>query len=378
MSSIQAVTASAKDWLDALARLAPVMAGRKPVPILYLAHVDPSAGMLSAFNYEVSAVTRIAESEGVGAPFLIPYQWLLAAIRTTSGRSKTASVTVSTDGLRKVSLSARGYELHAETDDVSKYPDFPLFQTEVSRTVAAGDLRAALRRVSTAASTDESLPILNTVRVELISAGLDFLATDRYRLAQDCVDGEGEGEGSFQLKLKIAKALDRFLVGEPVVIGLADKWVSIVTDNVTFRVMTMDGDYPNLRPLFPTEVTAQVEIDRAVLLQSANVAKAMSERNLPCYIRMFDGGAEVTFADGIFGPSRAPIAFGEVVAGAKDEVNFAMNPGLFVDALSQISTDKVRISYTTQVKPFVFSPEGMEATAPRIVKHLIMPVRMPR
>ena len=377
MSSLQAVTASAKDWTDALARLAPVMAGRKAVAVLYSAHVDPATGALSAFDYEVSAVTTLAESEGEGAPFLVPYRWLLDAIRTTSGRSKNAAVTVSADG-KKVSLSARGYEIHAETDDVSKYPDFPSVQAEVSRTVPANELRSALRRVSVAASADPSLPILNTVRVEFSGGGLEFQATDRYRLAQDYVDGEGEGEGSFQLRLKTAKAIDRFLVGDSVVVGLAGAWASIVAENVTFLTMAMDGDYPKLKPLFPSEVTAQVEIDRAVLLQSAKVAKAMSERNLPCYIRMFDGGAEVTFADGIFGPSRAPIAFGEVVSGSKDEVNFALNPNLFVDTLTQIPTDKVRISYTNEVKPFLFSPEGLDVRGPRIIKHLIMPVRMPR
>ncbi|WP_461169318.1 DNA polymerase III subunit beta [Arthrobacter sp. Z1-15] len=377
MSSLQAVTASAKDWLEALARLAPVMAGRKPVPVLHAVHVDPSSGTLSAFDYEVSAVTVLADAEGEGVPFLVPYRWLLEAIRSTAGRAKGSPVKVTAEG-KKVTLAARDYELHTETMEVSEYPKLPVVVASVSSAVPAGELRPALRRVSVAASTDETLPILNAVRIAFTDGALEMHATDRYRLAEDFAVGEGVGEGEFLLKARIIRALDRFLVGEEVLLRLGDHRVSIETAAVTFTVQCVDGDYPKIEALFPEKVTASFEIDRAVLLEAAKVAGLMGDRHTPCFVRMFDGGAEVTFDYGLFGPSKAPIAAGGVVHGSNEEMKFALQPRYFVAALEQLHTDKVRISYVNEVKPFLFSPEGVDGTASRITKHLIMPVRMPR
>jgi len=376
MSSLQAVTAPAKDWITALTRLSPAMAGKKAVPVLYSVHIDPATGILSAYDYDTSCVSTLAEAEGQGSPFLVTYRWLLDAIRTTTGKAKTAPVTVALDG-KKVTVSACGYELHAETMPVAEYPEIPDLSPTDFLSVPAGDFRAALRRVSTAASKDDTLPILTAVRVAIGDGAMELLATDRYRLAADHVEGQGEGSAAFLLNYRTIKALDRFLAGDDVVIGLSDRLISIKTEHATFTSMSVDGDYPKIRSLFPESVTASFEVDRVALLESVKVAERMGERSSPCIIRLSDGGAEVTFGYGIFGPSKAPLAVGGVAAGLKEEIRCAFNPHYLVETLQQLTGDKVRISYTTAPKPFLFSLAGLETNDPKSPKHLIMPVRMP-
>lgn len=376
MSGLKVITAPAKDWIAALTRLAPAMAGKKLVPVLYSVHIDPAAGVLSAYDFETSCVTAVADSEGEGAPFLVTYRWLLDAVRTTTGKTKSAPVTVALDG-KKATVSACGYELHAEAMPVADYPEIPDLSPTDFLSVPAGEFRAALRRVSVAASKDDTLPILTAVRVAIGGGSMELLATDRYRLAEDHVEGQGEGSADFLLNYRAIKALDRFFTGADVVIGLSDNRISIKTEHATFTSMSVDGDYPKIKSLFPADVTASFEVDRGVLLESAKVAERMNERLSPCFVRMFDGGAEVTLDYGLFGPSKAPAAAGEVVAGLKDEIKFAISPRYLVETLQQLSGDKVRISYTSAPKPFLFSPAGLETNDPKSPKHLIMPVRMP-
>jgi len=376
MSSLQVITAPAKDWIAALTRLAPAMSGKKAVPVLYSVHIDPVASVLSAYDYETSCVTTVAEAEGQGAPFLVTYRWLLDAIRTTTGKTKTAPVTVALNG-KKITVSACGYELHAEAMPVADYPGIPDLSPADFLSVQAGEFRAALRRASTAASKDETLPILTAVRVAIGDGAMELLATDRYRLAYDHVEGSGEGSADFLLNYRTIKALDRFLTGDDVVIGLSENRISIKTQHATFTSMGIDGDYPKIKTLFPAEVTASFEVDRAALLESAKVAERMGERFSPCIVRLFDGGAEVTFDYGLFGPSKAPVATGGIVAGLNEEMKCAFNPHYLVEALQQWTGDKVRISYTTAPKPFLFSPGGHDPSDPKSPKHLIMPVRMP-
>lgn len=373
---MQTITASAKDWITGLNRLAPTMAGKKPISVLYGVHVNPATGVLSAYDFDTSCVTTIAEAEGEGAPFLVTYRWLIDAIRTTTGKTKDAPVTVAVDG-EKITVSACGYELHAQALPVADYPEIPEPTPTDFVSVPAAEFRAALRRVSIAASKDDTLPILTAVRVEISDGTMELLATDRYRLAQDQVEGQGQGTAAFLLNYRAIKAIDRFLTGDDVVIGLSEQRISIKTEHADFTSRSVDGDYPKIKTLFPDDVTASFEVDRAVLLESAKVAERMNERFSPCFVRMFEGGAEVTFDYGLFGPSKAPAAVGGVVAGLRDEIKFAISPRYLVETLQQLPGDKVRISYTSAPKPFLFSPAGLEPNDPKSPKHLIMPVRMP-
>ncbi|MCZ9884123.1 DNA polymerase III subunit beta [Arthrobacter sp. B2a2-09] len=376
MSDLQAITAQAKDWIAALTRLSPAMVGKKPLAILTAVHIDPAAGVLSGYDFETSAVTTL-DALGEGAPFLVSYRWLLDAIRATSGKTKTALTTVTLDG-KKVTVESCGYEVHAEALPVDDYPEIPDVPATISTEVPACEFRAALRRAVVAASAEEIYPVLEAVQISMVDGALELQATDRYRLAEDHVAGEGSGCTKFLLKRRTIKSLDRFLVGGNVQISVHDNRVAIKTEDVTFTTISVDGDFPKIKSLFPDAVKASFEVDRAVLLESTRVAKAMNDRFAPCFVRLFDGGAEVTFNDGLFGPSRAPVAIGEVVAGVKDEVSFGMNPNFLIEALVQIPTDKVSISYTTAPKPFLFQPAGAQVNDPKSPKHLIMPVRMPQ
>ena len=378
MTTVQSITAPAKEWIAALTRLSPAMAGKKPLAILTAIRIDPAAGIISGFNYETSATTQVAESNGQGTPLLAPYSWTLNAIRSFTGRDKSAAVTITQDG-DKISVAACGYEAHAEAMPEADYPPIPNVEAQASAVFSAAELRAAFRRVSVAASCDDTLPILTGLQIHLKDGAADILATDRYRLASDHVKAAGDydGEATFLLSRKTIKALNRFLVGESVRIGVEDNRAVIQTEAATYTTITLDGDYPNIRSLFPESVTSSFEFDRHVLLESAKVAERLNEQWAPCLISLTSGGAEVTFNYGIFGPSKAPTAAGGLVAGQKDDVIFALNPRYLVETLQQIPGEQVRISYTSLPKPFLFSPAGVDATTDDAPRHLIMPVRMP-
>ena len=379
MTSVQTITAPAKEWIAALTRLTPAMAGKKPTPILYNCLINPNGSSVGGYDFETSAVTVLEEANDVqGDGFLVSWRWLLDAIRSTSGKTKAAPVSVSLTE-DKVTVSACGYQVHAEAGELEKYPAIPEILPDASSTLPAAELRAALRQSGVAASIDETLPVLNGVRVEMTEGDIDLLATDRYRLAYNHVGGEGKGAASFLLPRRSIKAIDRFLTRGTVLFGVHEESRRIIfsTGTTTYTVTAFDGDYPKIRSLFPDEVTGSFEVDRTVLLEGARVAAAMNERHQPCHISLSNEGGKVTFDLGLFGPSDSPTAAGGPVAGDKDPIKFAMNPHFVIETLTQISTDKVRISYTSLPKPFLFTPEGVAAGDEKVLKHLIMPVRMP-
>ena len=375
MSDTQTITAPAKEWIAALTRLTPAMAGKKPVPILHGIRISPASGTIAGYNYETSATTVLAGSEGEGYDFLGSWRWLLDAIRTRTSRDKSAPVTVSLDG-DKLTVAACGYEASVEAMPIADYPSVPSPEPEVSVSIPATELRAALRRVNIAASKDDYLPILACARVSMKDGEVELYTTDRYRLAYDSFTGDGEGEAKFLLSGKVIKSVDRFLTGD-VIFGIHDNRIVISTEKVTYTTIATDGDYPKIESLFPRELKASFEVDRVVLLEGARVASAMSERNNPCFVSLREAGAEVTYSFGLFGESKSPTAGVQFAEGDLEPSKFAMTPRYLIETLEQIPTSHVRISYVSQTKPLLFTPEGVAASEDRISKHLIMPVRMP-
>ena len=68
------------------------------------------------------------------------------------------------------------------TMPVDEYPSLPQMP-DVAGTVAGDVFTAAVAQVTTAASRDETLPILTGVRMEIEGDRVTLLSTDRYRLA---------------------------------------------------------------------------------------------------------------------------------------------------------------------------------------------------
>lgn len=375
MTSLQVVTATAKEWTAALMRLAPAFIGKPPVSILSSVVIDPS-GKLSAYNYTTSAVTSLYGADGSGGPFLADRRWLLDTIRATTGRDKSALVEVSASDDR-VTVSACGYELRLERRPLEDYPSLPTVRPKVTSKVNAAELRKSLSRVGSAASKDDTISVLNGIQFFMERGTLRMLSTDRYRLAMDSVPGKGKGQGEFLLPEKTARAWDKHLVGDAVEVGLNGDLISLKTEHVTFTATSIDGDFPKVTTLFYKNAAKSWEVDRAVMLESAKVAALMAERNTPCFIRMTDAGAEVTFNDSLFGLSKAPLAPGAPVIEGTEELRFALNPRYFVDALQRIPTEKVRISCNSAVKPFAINPEGVPSGSEDALNFLVMPVRMP-
>ena len=374
-----AVTAPAKEWITALNSVAPAISGRPPVPILVNCVITPGqTTTIQANNYETYAET-IIDREAAGTPFLAPHRWLAHTIRQISGRNKAADITVTADG-KKLTVSGRGYTLHLEAElSPAEYPDRPSLQFAPALVETAG-FRAAFRKAAVAASKDETLPILNGVKLELAPGQLGIWATDRYRLVHSIMALEGGAKAAAVVKARLIEATLKHLKDDGINLGIVDDetGTSVVlrSGSTTYAIRATDGEYPPLAKLFPDEVDSSVEVDADVLREAASVARALSDYGMPCTIAIDGTGAVLTSNEGVFGRSTTPKAEGGYVAGEKEDAVVAFNSRYLVDALQSITTKNVRISRTKPAKPWLFTEEGQPAgTAP--FRHLIMPVRLP-
>lgn len=374
------ITASASEWLRALGVVGVAIKRRQPIAVLHGVLIDPETGRISSYDYNTSASTLLTCITEGHEPVVISRRWLYDSIKLTTGRKRSAPVTLDVEG-DKATVTAGGYTMTADVMPAADYPLLP----EPSRPTIILDtqaFKAAVKRTAAAASRDDTLPLLTSIRIDFSEAGMHLWSTDRYRLVSDFIPGDYGHGHPFCISAKNLTALLPKLDQDTVSIGFEGSGKNVERVTITwgdnaFIESTIDGDYPKLQTLFPTEVRMSTELDRAVLLESATIAAKMTPRNVPCLVRINEGGATVTFTDGLIEESKSPIAAGQMVLG-DDAWTVAFNPDYLIDALKSVTTEKIRLSATTAPKPWVFTEGAAAPTEMSNYRHLLMPVRMPQ
>lgn len=377
MTSLQVVTATAKEWLAALTRLTPMTLGKKPVPILEKVLVNPSASTLFAVGPHGNAETELVSAPASkGAPFLVSYSWLRSAITSSTTRNRDALVEVSIDGKQGI-VKAAGYVFRFETTAIDDFPTPPethVFDSHIS--VEAAQLRTALDRALVASSIDDTIPVLDSVHFKAAPDGLTLWSTDRYRLTSGFVPGHGFGETAFTVPAVFLKRFAKQIKSGHITVRLSSVGnVVFELEYATYTVAGIESDYPKLGELFECAPATVMDVDRVQLLEAAKVANHMAERNTPVYLALSKDGVLLRFNDGLFGPDAAPGVEG-VLTG--DPVEVAFNGFYFLGAMNSFKEKTVRIYGNSPAKKFHLIDGGADTTDATLYRHIIMPVRMPR
>src|SRR6478735_4390642 len=165
---------------DAVAWVSRAVPARPPVPVLAgVRIVADGAGTvtLSSFDYEVAARSEfVADVEGDGEALVSGR--LLKEIANALPHKPVHFVL---DGT-KVSVTCGASRFTLATMPVDQYPSLPELP-ERTGVIDGSLLQQAVSQVTSAASRDETLPILTAVRLEIEGSTISLLATDRYRLA---------------------------------------------------------------------------------------------------------------------------------------------------------------------------------------------------
>lgn len=181
------VTVSRAELADAVAFAARVLPKRPVVPVLAGMRVQVSAGRLAfaAFDYEVSArAAAVAETAGT-ADVLVTGPELVAAVKALpKGKSVTADLEVNGDGVVITCAGVRLTVASMGEEAEKEYPQLPVMP-EAAGVADAAVFARSVARVAACAGTDDTLPVLTTVQVDMGAGLLTMAATDRYRLAAD-------------------------------------------------------------------------------------------------------------------------------------------------------------------------------------------------
>ena len=242
-------------------------------------------------------------------------------------------------------------------DEYTELPELP----PVVGTVDGSVWQEAVSQVTIAASNDDTLPMLVSVCLEIEGDKISLIATDRYRLAIRDIEWKPEDSSISQRilvrasrLLDIAKALGS---AGPIEVSLQNgdgaSLIGFSAGGKQNTVQLIDGDYPQVRSLFPPETTGYMVLDRQGTLDAIKRSRLVVEKNAAVRLSFTEG--QVVIEAGQGDNAQASEALEAELVG--EDVRMAFNPIFLQEGFAVMKSDHVRMSITHPTKPVVITEE---------------------
>lgn len=268
-------------------------------------------------------------------------------------------------------------------------------------TVTAADLHTAYKRLNHAVSTDDTLPMLCGINLTLHHGELVFHATDRFRAAEQSVDATVEDAASeHETHLISADAYKHLVALLPnddteVTISLvnvpgmgAKQGVRFDTRNTTVIARHIDGDFPNIYPLWPATARHMFTVDRKTLETAAKKLDKLAGRNPR--IMFYSSGHRVELATETDSKGRASTHLESTLA-AVDEtesITFGLAADFLLQLVKAFDCERMAVALTAPHRPVVFFDADHNVamledgeldlrSAPVDHREILMPHRLP-
>ncbi|MBC3804877.1 DNA polymerase III subunit beta [Acetobacterium fimetarium] len=253
-----------------------------------------------------------------------------------------------------------------------EFPALPEVIEDHIFSIDASVLKELIKGTLFSVATNENIPVLTGVKIELHEDNINLIALDGYRLALRC--GKIKKVVSEDLTVIIpAKSLTEInkvlanYAGE-VVVKFSENQIFFEMENTQFTSRLLEGDFINYKQIIPVEKTTQVKINRRLLLESSERAALLAREGKNNLIKMdFNQDQLILTSNAEIGNVFEIIPIENI----GESIKIAFNSKFLIEALRVIEGEELLIHMTTSVGPGVLLPvEGNDFI------YLILPVRI--
>ena len=354
-------------FLEGLKSVQNIVAGKGSLPVLQNVLMEAKGKELKMTTTDLDiSITSTCECnvEELGLSTL-PVKLLFNAITKVA----EGEIEIEIDANERANISAGNAKFKLAGMPESEFPKLPNDDDAYSYVIPQVTFREMLKKVSYAASQDDTRRTLKGVLLSFKDSKLTMVATDGRRLA--LVENEMEipknAEKDIVLPSKAVAELQRSLGNEGDVSVMVKKsQICFKLEKVTIYSKLMDDAYPNYKQVIPAETAEHIAVDRQLLLDALDRASVMTMDEAHSTKLIFDNGKLiVTSAASEIGEAKdeVPIKY----AGSKIEIMF--NPSYVMDPLKAIDDDEVTININNG-----HSPAVIKCSIPFL--YVLMPLRV--
>lgn len=354
-------------FLEGLKSVQNIVGSKGSLPVLQNVLLEAQGAEITMTTTDLDiSIKAVCPCETVEAgKTTIPVKLLFNAITKVA----EGEVEVETDAKDRATICAGNAKFRLAGLPESDFPKLPKDEEAFVYTVPQATFRDMLRKVSYAASQDDTRRTLKGVLLSFKDAKLTMVATDGRRLAlvEQEVEFPKDAEKDIVLPSKAVGELQRSLNGDTELSMMVQKsQICFKVDNLMIYSKLMDDAYPNYRQVIPVDTKEHIEVDRQLLLDALDRASVMTMDEAHSTKLIFsEGKLTVTSAASDIGEAKdeVPIKY----AGEKIEILF--NPSYVMDCLKAIDDDLVTMNLSDG-----HSPAVIKCSIPFL--YVLMPLRI--
>lgn len=259
---------------------------------------------------------------------------------------------VLTSGKSEITLKGKEADLYPRLQEVSTVKPL-ILETKL--------LKQTINETAFAASTQESRPILTGVHFVLTdNKKLKTVATDSHRMSQRKLTLDKAGD-NFNVVIP-SRSLREFTAVftddiETVEVYFSNNQMLFRSEHISFYTRLLEGTYPDTDRLIPTDFKTSVIFDAANLRYAMERARLLSNATQ-------NGTVKLEITNGLVSAHVHSPEVGKVneeldtldVTGQDLVISF--NPTYLIDALKAVSSEQVKISFISPVRPFTLVPNA--------------------
>lgn len=368
--------------VDYLTKLNSVIPTRSPLPILdnILFELQGNELKLLASDLEIFIRTTVEVDGKKDGKVAIPAKKLLEISRTLA----STKLDIDVNDKNRITIKTKNgkYTIGGEPSD-----DFPVPEEKSDMHKLEFDghtLRRCLSKVIHAVNTDELRRNMSGVLLDVRKNELKFVATDGFRLGKIIKDNfeiPADVEEKIIIPLKTSNLILRLNNGNPSVIEFDENDLKVSFGDVEIYSKLIDDTFPSYENVIPADNDKILKINKEELSSSLRRALIFADV-ITKRVRL-----EITNKNMIIKADNPEIGSeGEetiesnFVSNSGDEdfdktpFVIAFNAGYLLDAVSQMETDEINISFGSPSKAAITTPSEQKPNENFI--ELIMPVRV--
>ena len=354
-------------FMDGLQKVLNVVSLRSTLPILSNVLINATKSSLTLATTDLEVSVRCAIDAKVQKPgaSTIPARRLSSIIRELP--DSAIQIEIDDKDNATVTCGSSFFKIVGLSKD--EFPPMPKAEGKHSYTIDQAAFREMLRKISYAASTDETRYVLNGVLLSFKGGKLVMVATDGRRLAlvEQEVDFPNEAQVDLIVPTKAVEELSHVLQDEgELKIQASDNQIIFDFDDVFVASKLIDGMYPNYKQVIPSQCEERVTMERESLLTALRrVSLVTSDKSNAAKMTFAKNKVAITMTTPDVGEARETLP----VKYDGKEFSVAFNPEYMMDPLKNLNNDEVFLELTDELSPGV-----MKADIPFL--YVLMPMRI--
>lgn len=369
------ITVQQSDFQTALGYATRAIATRNVLPVLAGVLLDAKENRLRVTGTDLEiaiSVTIPAHVEAEGS-FVLPGRALAELVRNFSG----GDVRLEVEGERRARIRWERSLFNIQGIPANQFPQIPVpSENAVAVSVSPDFLRNVIRRTVFAVSTDETRPILTGVFMKIQNGQFLAVATDGFRIASNQVTTDGVEGIDMVVPGRSLAELVRLLPAssdENSVVTIQRDGAYVFFDSHNIRLISrlIEGNYPDVKSLVPTEYTTQIVVNKQNLLDAVERAALVAGRqngNLHLVkLDVRDGQVVVMASNADLGDAREEIP--AMVRG--ESLLIGYNARYLIEGLKVMDSEDVEIGLIDPLKAGRIRASGESS-----FEYIVLPVKI--